>query len=131
MPDDLKRTPLADTHRKLGGKMVPFAGWEMPVQYQGVRAEHQAVRGAAGMFDVSHMGEIETCGPQATTWYRPGRASAEKSRRYVSAHGPNAPDARTERGPKATRPASSRTTKRVTGAAPSVHATATLGPRGR
>jgi aminomethyltransferase len=48
-----------------GAKIVPFAGWEMPVQYDGIRAEHIAVRDAAGVFDVSHMGEIETTGPQA------------------------------------------------------------------
>jgi sarcosine oxidase gamma subunit len=49
-----------------GAKLVPFAGWEMPVQYTGIREEHLAVRSACGMFDVSHMGEIETSGPQAT-----------------------------------------------------------------
>ena len=50
--------------------MVPFAGWDMPVQYEGVRQEHVAVRTAAGLFDVSHMGEIETRGPQATEFLR-------------------------------------------------------------
>ena len=50
--------------------MVPFAGWEMPVQYQGVRAEHVAVRTHAGLFDVSHMGEIETRGPGARDFLR-------------------------------------------------------------
>jgi aminomethyltransferase len=64
MTDDLKRTPLADTHKKLGGKMVPFAGWEMPVQYPtGILAEHTAVRTSTGIFDVSHMGEFEVTGP--------------------------------------------------------------------
>jgi aminomethyltransferase len=63
--DTLKRTPLYDRHRDAGAKLVPFAGWEMPVQYEGIRAEHVAVRTGAGMFDVSHMGEIETSGPQA------------------------------------------------------------------
>jgi len=48
-----------------GGKLVPFAGWEMPVQYEGIRQEHVAVRTHAGVFDVSHMGEIETSGPDA------------------------------------------------------------------
>src|SRR5215470_8177125 len=54
----LKRTPLYECHLEAGGKMVPFAGWEMPVQYSGVIEEHRAVRAAAGLFDVSHMGEI-------------------------------------------------------------------------
>jgi aminomethyltransferase len=52
-------------HREAGAKLVPFAGWEMPVQYEGVRAEHVAVRTRAGVFDVSHMGQIETRGPWA------------------------------------------------------------------
>ena len=62
----LKRTPLFETHRDAGAKLVPFAGWEMPVQYaDGIRAEHVAVRTAAGIFDVSHMGEVEISGPDA------------------------------------------------------------------
>jgi glycine cleavage system T protein (aminomethyltransferase) len=61
---ELKQTPLAELHRALGGKMVPFAGWEMPVQYPtGILAEHQAVRNGVGVFDVSHMGEFEVTGP--------------------------------------------------------------------
>ena len=63
--DTLRRTPLYDRHERAGAKLVPFAGWEMPVQYEGIRQEHVNVRTAAGMFDVSHMGEIETSGPQA------------------------------------------------------------------
>lgn len=64
MTDALKRTPLYDTHKALGAKLVPFAGWEMPVQYPaGIIAEHKAVRTDAGIFDVSHMGEIEVTGP--------------------------------------------------------------------
>jgi aminomethyltransferase len=59
------RTPLHDRHAAAGARLVPFAGWEMPVQYAGVREEHLAVRGRAGVFDVSHMGEVETRGPQA------------------------------------------------------------------
>jgi aminomethyltransferase len=60
----LKRTPLYDVHRQLGAKLVPFAGWEMPVQYPtGILAEHHAVRTGAGIFDVSHMGEFEVTGP--------------------------------------------------------------------
>jgi len=61
----LKRTPLYDEHVAAGAKLVPFAGWEMPVQYEGVGAEHLAVRSGCGVFDVSHMGEIETSGPGA------------------------------------------------------------------
>lgn len=53
-----KKTPLYETHLKYSGKMVPFAGWLLPVQYSGITAEHMAVRTAAGIFDVSHMGEI-------------------------------------------------------------------------
>src|SRR5215204_6404667 len=63
--DTLKRTPLYDRHVAAGAKLVPFAGWEMPVQYTGIKDEHLAVRGRAGIFDVSHMGEIETTGPGA------------------------------------------------------------------
>jgi len=61
----LLRTPLYDRHVALGARMVPFAGWEMPVQYEGVIPEHRAVRGDSGVFDVSHMGEIEVEGPRA------------------------------------------------------------------
>ena len=61
----LRKTPLHDRHVALGARMVPFAGWEMPVQYEGVIQEHRAVRGDAGVFDVSHMGELEVEGPTA------------------------------------------------------------------
>ena len=61
----MKATPLNQIHRQLGARMVDFGGWDMPVQYSGVIAEHLAVRSAAGLFDVSHMGEIEVSGPQA------------------------------------------------------------------
>jgi aminomethyltransferase len=61
----LRRTPLYERHIAAGGRLVPFAGWEMPVQYEGIRQEHLAVRDSAGLFDVSHMGQIETRGPQA------------------------------------------------------------------
>jgi aminomethyltransferase len=62
----LKRTPLYAAHVDAGAKLVPFAGWEMPVQYgDGIRAEHAAVRTAVGVFDVSHMGEVEISGPDA------------------------------------------------------------------
>ena len=62
---DPRRTPLYDQHLDLGAKLVPFAGWEMPVTYEGIREEHSAVRTHAGMFDVSHMGEVEVEGPGA------------------------------------------------------------------
>ena len=61
----LRKTPLHDRHVALGARMVPFAGWEMPVQYEGVIQEHRAVRSDAGVFDVSHMGELEVEGPTA------------------------------------------------------------------
>jgi aminomethyltransferase len=61
----LRRTPLYEEHARLGARMVPFAGWEMPVQYEGVIPEHRAVRTDCGVFDVSHMGQIEVEGPRA------------------------------------------------------------------
>jgi aminomethyltransferase len=61
----LHRTPLYERHRALGARMVPFVGWEMPVQYEGVIPEHRAVRTDCGVFDVSHMGELEVEGPRA------------------------------------------------------------------
>jgi aminomethyltransferase len=66
MAQMLLRTPLHDRHVALGARMVPFAGWEMPVQYEGVISEHRAVRADCGVFDVSHMGEFEVEGPRAT-----------------------------------------------------------------
>lgn len=62
---DLKKTPLHDRHMALGAKMVPFAGYDMPVQYTGIIEEHTAVRTRAGLFDVSHMGEVVVSGPSA------------------------------------------------------------------
>ena len=64
-PPLLRRTPLYERHVAAGARMVEFAGWEMPVQYGGVAQEHRAVRDSCGIFDVSHMGQIETGGPQA------------------------------------------------------------------
>ena len=61
----MRRTPLYERHAAAGAKLVPFAGWEMPVQYAGIREEHLAVRHEVGVFDVSHMGQVETRGPQA------------------------------------------------------------------
>lgn len=62
---DLRRTPLDAVHRESGAKMVPFGGWDMPVEYSGTIAEHMAVRSAAGLFDVSHMGQLEVEGEGA------------------------------------------------------------------
>src|SRR5256886_16699879 len=63
---ELKKTPLNDAHRKLSGRMVEFGGWDMPVQYAaGTIAEHLRTRTHAGLFDVSHMGEIDVRGPDA------------------------------------------------------------------
>src|SRR5580693_3972934 len=61
-----RRTSLYDEHVALGARLVPFAGWSMPVQYTGIVDEHQAVRTAAGIFDVSHMGELRLRGSYAT-----------------------------------------------------------------
>lgn len=61
----MRKTPLNAVHRELGAKMVVFGGWDMPVEYSGLIAEHMAVREAAGLFDVSHMGEFEIAGPGA------------------------------------------------------------------
>ena len=61
----IRRSPLHDRHVAAGARFVEFAGWEMPIQYDGIRAEHLRVRERAGMFDVSHMGQIETSGPDA------------------------------------------------------------------
>ena len=77
--DALKRSPLHDRHVAAGARMVPFAGWEMPVQYEGIRAEHVTVRRRAGVFDVSHMGEIETTGPDAEARYPTWPASYRTS----------------------------------------------------
>ena len=67
MPDDsdLKKTPLHSIHKELSGKLVPFSGWHMPIQFKGVIQEHKCVRDGVGIFDVSHMGEIEVEGKDA------------------------------------------------------------------
>src|SRR5687767_12278445 len=61
----LKRTALLEAHQKLGGRLIDFGGWEMPVQYSGIVQEHLAVRNAAGIFDISHMGELTVTGAAA------------------------------------------------------------------
>ena len=63
--NEIKKTPLAGEHERLGARMVDFAGWWMPVQYRGLKEEHQSVRAGVGLFDVSHMGEIRVSGPKA------------------------------------------------------------------
>jgi aminomethyltransferase len=65
---ELRRTPLHDRHAAAGARLVPFAGWEMPVQYAGIREEHCAVREACGVFDVSHMGQVEIAGPDGAAF---------------------------------------------------------------
>jgi aminomethyltransferase len=77
----LKRTPLFELHKELGAKIVPFAGFEMPVQYEGLVAEHEAVRNAVGLFDVSHMGEFRVSGrgaPEALNTIVTGDVAAMK-----------------------------------------------------
>ena len=63
--EKVKKTPLFTSHEKYGGKVIDFAGWALPVQYKGIIPEHEAVRTAAGLFDVSHMGEVEVIGEDA------------------------------------------------------------------
>src|SRR5881628_1373266 len=64
----MKRTPLVEQHRRAGGKLVDFAGWEMPIQYGGVLEEYQAVRTSVGLFDVSHMGRVTVAGRDSLTF---------------------------------------------------------------
>jgi aminomethyltransferase len=71
----LRRTPLYDRHVTLGARMVPFAGWEMPVQYASILDEHRTVRSAIGLFDLSHMGELAVSGPEALAFVRYAVAS--------------------------------------------------------
>lgn len=63
-----KQTPLYQTHQDLGGRIIDFAGWSMPVQYESILQEHHAVRNAAGLFDISHMGNFLVSGPAAASW---------------------------------------------------------------
>src|SRR5436190_23463901 len=67
-PGKMKRTPLFSAHQKLGAKLIEFGGWEMPVHYTSISDEHLAVRNAAGIFDISHMGEVLLKGPSAETF---------------------------------------------------------------
>ncbi|AQQ53011.1 glycine cleavage system aminomethyltransferase GcvT [Planococcus lenghuensis] len=65
---ELKRTPLFESYKKYGGKTIDFGGWELPVQFSGIKQEHEAVRTKAGLFDVSHMGEITVEGPESLAY---------------------------------------------------------------
>ena len=68
-PAAIRRTPLHAAHLRLGGRVAPFGGWEMPIHYTaGILAEHRAVRTAAGVFDISHMGELLVRGPGGRAW---------------------------------------------------------------
>ena len=64
-PEELKRTPLESEHRRLGAKLAPFAGWRMPIEYEGALAEHRSVRDHVGLFDLTHLGKVEVVGPGA------------------------------------------------------------------
>ena len=75
MTSSLRRTPLYDRHEELGARMVDFGGWEMPVYYVGINEEHRAVRARAGLFDVSHMGQLEITGSGAEALLRTALAS--------------------------------------------------------
>ncbi|MEP6471444.1 MAG: glycine cleavage system aminomethyltransferase GcvT [Acidobacteriota bacterium] len=88
-PASVKRTPLYALHRELGAKLIDFGGWEMPVQYAGILEEHRAVRERVGIFDVSHMGELEVTGADALAslqWLTPNDvARLEDGRCHYSA----------------------------------------------
>ncbi|MCC6138712.1 MAG: glycine cleavage system aminomethyltransferase GcvT [Bdellovibrionaceae bacterium] len=82
MTTEVKRTPLYEAHVAMGAKMVEFAGWQMPIQYEGLKEEHLCVRSKVGIFDVSHMGEIEVKGPKALEsieWFTTNSASKLKA----------------------------------------------------
>src|SRR5438093_13225271 len=81
----LKRTPLYSSHQKLGGKLIEFGGWEMPVQYNSIMDEHLAVRKAAGIFDISHMGEISVSGAEAESFLN--RTLTNDARKLVAGGG--------------------------------------------
>ena len=81
----LKRTPLFAAHQQLGARIVEFGGWEMPVQYSSILDEHQAVRRAAGLFDISHMGEVRVAGPSALAFLN--RTLTNDLRKLAPGHG--------------------------------------------
>ncbi len=76
-------TPLYDSHVALGARMIEFAGWEMPVFYSGINEEHQAVRKAAGLFDVSHMGDLVLRGKGARNCSRSFLRTASRTSRWA------------------------------------------------
>src|SRR5256885_9842013 len=80
----LNRTPLFEAHQKLGGKLIEFGGWEMPVQYTSILDEHQAVRTAAGLFDISHMGEVLVGGPAAESFLNQTLTNDLRSEEHTS-----------------------------------------------
>src|SRR5260370_29518225 len=85
----LKRTPLFETHRALGARLVEFSGWEMPVQYSSILEEHRAVRERAGLFDVSHMGEFYVEGAGAVAllpWLAPDEAPRPQAQQTLYTH---------------------------------------------
>jgi len=81
----LKRTPLFPAHQRAGGRLIEFGGWEMPVQYTGIMDEHLAVRAAAGIFDISHMGEVLVSGPAAATFLN--QTLTNDIRKLATGHG--------------------------------------------
>ncbi|MCK4717605.1 MAG: glycine cleavage system aminomethyltransferase GcvT [Thermoplasmata archaeon] len=86
---ELKRTPIYDAHREAGASFVPFAGWEMPISYTGIKDEHLAVRNAVGLFDVSHMGDIWVKGKDATSflsWVTTANPTAAKAGDCIYTH---------------------------------------------
>src|SRR4051812_36729300 len=83
---DLKATPLNSVHRRMKAKMVDFGGWDMPVQYSGILDEHNAVRNSVGLFDVSHMGEIEIRGPEALNLVEQVSCNAASKLKLGQAH---------------------------------------------
>ena len=68
MENQPKLTPLSTVHEAMGARMMEFGGWWMPVQYKGIIDEHKAVRSSAGLFDISHMGQLLVSGPNAESW---------------------------------------------------------------
>ena len=84
----LKRTPLFAAHQKLGAKLIDFGGWEMPVQYTSITDEHLAVRNAAGIFDISHMGEVtgQRRGRGRVSQFRPHQRHPQTRVRRGSIH---------------------------------------------
>ncbi len=84
----LKRTPLFSAHQKLGAKLIDFGGWEMPVQYTSITDEHLAVRNAAGIFDISHMGEVTVSGAGAEDFLNPCSPTTSASSRPARANTP-------------------------------------------